>query len=193
MDPRWKEMAARLFPPIVKRDALPESELKAAEKRLGVVLPAELRAMYRLAGRRRDLFASHDRLLPPNKLIVARGALIFFEENGNSCAWGIEKDSLGEEDPPVVRAKNEPPFDWEPDHDTVSGFFFTQLLWQHVHTSPCTRGKGSTAGLDPIELSGCHWDIGGCWGKGTVIAFEEKGEILAGATSEEELSAAGFA
>lgn len=188
MHERWQEMQKRLFPPLAKRDAIPESELARAEKRLGFTLPASLRAMYRLSGRRRDLHLAWDRLLAPNKLVFARGALLFFEENGNTCAWGVEKDALSQEDPPVVRAKNEPPFEWEKDHDTLSGFFFTELLWQHVNTSPSEkRNDLDTTGFEPIELDGCHWPIDRVLVKGTVVAIEMEGTFHVGAKSEDEL------
>ena len=37
-----------------------------------------------------------------------------------AAAWAIRQVDLGKEDPPVVRAKNEPPFAWELDHDALS-------------------------------------------------------------------------
>lgn len=191
---RWLAMAARLFPRIVKKDGLPESEMKNAEKKLGHALPGALRAIYRLSGRRRDLHAAHDRLRQPNMLIVQEGALVFYEKNDNTSAWGILTANLDAEDPPVVCAANEPPFSWKPDHDTVSGFLFTELLWAHVNTEPCVVSERpesmSLESFEQIELDGCHWDIGGIWVRGGVVVLSREGKLHAGGAEREEFEKA---
>jgi hypothetical protein len=199
---RYLEMAERLFPHLQKRDGTSESELKAAEKRLGFPLPAELRAMYRLAGRRRDLHAAHDRLALPINLITVNKALVFYEAADRTAAWAIRRSdiALGTDDPPVVTAHNEPPFAWASDHDTVSGFFFTELLWQHVNAEPHTVVDASPGLLARIRerfaeipLPGCHWDVLGCWGlEGAIVmergTSESDAKLYVGATSDEELA-----
>lgn len=191
---RWLAMAARLFPRIVKKDGVPESELKTAEKKLGHPIPAALRAIYRLSGRRRDLHAAHDRLRPPNMLIVQEGALVFYEKSDNTAAWGIQTANLAAEDPPVVYAVNEPPFVWKPDHDTVSGFLFTELLWAHVNTEPnIVSERPESMSLDTfeqIELDGCHWDIGGIWVRNGVVVMSRDGKLHAGGSDREEFEKA---
>jgi hypothetical protein len=187
---RWLATAARLFPRIVKKDGVPESELKTAEKKLGHPLPPALRAIYRLSGRRRDLHAAHDRLRPPANAVMQAGALVFYEKQDNSGAWGIKKEDLGTDDPPVVYASNEPPFSWTLDHDTVSGFFFTQLLWAHVNTEPhivSERPDGmSVDGFEQVELDGCHWDIGAIWVRGGVVVLTRGDKLYAGGSDREE-------
>jgi hypothetical protein len=187
-------MAARLFPRIVKKDGIPESELKTAEKKLGHALPAALRAMYRLSGRRRDLHTAYDRLRATNNLVVMEGALVFYEKNDNTAAWGIRHADLAADDPPVVSAANEPPFSWVLDHDTVSGFFFTELLWQHVNTDPCIVSERpdsmSLEGFEKIELDGCHWDIGAIWVRGGVAVLSREGKLYAGGSDREEFEKA---
>lgn len=203
---RWREMAARLFPKLARKDGVPESEIASAEKRLGVRLPARLRELYRLSGRRRDLHAAHDRLFAPNKLIVVRGALVFYEQHDSRAAWGVLRDALGKDvsndDPPVVRALNEPPYAWQPDHDRLSSFFFTELLWQHVNTTPNVAIDTSEAALEAIAaryaaipLEARHWDVRGCFGEdGTVFLARgrtpEHIRIHVGTTSEEALVSA---
>jgi hypothetical protein len=187
---RWLVMAARLFPRIVKKDGVPESEIKTAEKKLGHALPAALRAIYRLSGRRRDLHAAHDRLRPPNSLIVQEGALVFYEKQDNTAAWGIKSTDLDHDDPPVVCAANLPPFEWKSDHDTVSGFLFTELLWAHVNTDPCIVSERpdsmSVEGFEKIELDGCHWDIGAIWVRGGVVVLTRNDKLYAGGSDREE-------
>ncbi len=196
---RWLEMTERLFPKLQKRDGNSESELKTAEKRLGFTLPAELRAMYRLAGRRRDLHAAHDRLVSPNNLITVNKALVFYEEAERASAWAIPRKDVEQDDPPVVTAHNQPPFAWAPDHDALSEFFFTELLWQHVNVDPHVVLDGSPeyiarvrAKYEEVPLPGCHWDILGCWrSEGAVVmvrgASETACKVYVGATSDEEL------
>lgn len=187
---RWLAMAARLFPRIVKKDGLPESELKTAEKKIGHPLPAALRNMIRLSGRRRDLHLAHDRLRPPSSLVMQAGALVFYEKQDNSGACGIKKEDLEQDDRPVYYASNEPPFSWTLDHDTVSGFFLTELLWAHVNTEPhvaAERPDGmSVDGFEQIELEGCHWDIGAIWVKGGVVVLTRGDKLYAGGSDREE-------
>ncbi len=197
---RYLEMAERLFPRIQKRDGNSESELKAAEKRLGFALPTELRAMYRLAGRRRDLHGAHDRLALPSNLITVNKALVFYEASDRTAAWAIRRSDIALDDPPVVTAHNEPPFAWSIDHDTLSAFFFTELLWQHVNADPHAELDAKADLLarirerfEEIPLPGCHWDVLGCWGlAGTIVmergSSESDAKLFVGATSDEDLA-----
>jgi hypothetical protein len=194
-EPSWQETAERLFPKILKRDGILKSELSHAEKRLGFSLPAPLHAMYRLAGKRADLHSTHDRLLPPNKLIVVSGALVFYEAHDQSAAWGIQKVDLFKEDPPVVRALNQPPYAWQSDHDSVSAFFFTQLLWQSVHADPCVRGRATESALaevrqrfPEVRLAGCHWDITAAFLGDKAVLLVRGDTLYVGAASADDLS-----
>ena len=204
---RWREAAARWFPPkLARRDALPESEVAAAEKRLGVRLPARLRELYRTSGRRRDLHATHDRLFAPNKLIFVGGALVFYERSDSLAAWGVARAHLGKDvsadDPPVARALNQPPWSWEPDHDTLSSFLFTELVWQHVNASTSVALDADVAALDrvaarctSVALEGCHWDVRGCWERDGTVVFaraptEDHIQLYVGSTSQEALDSA---
>ncbi|MEU6817889.1 SMI1/KNR4 family protein [Streptomyces sp. NPDC046860] len=84
-------------------DGWAESELVAAEERLGVRLPPVLREAYLLFGRRRDLTSNHDVLLGPAELYVddSKEALVFRHENQGAASWGILLDSLQDDDPAV--------------------------------------------------------------------------------------------
>lgn len=198
---RYFALAERLFGKLIKRDGVLASEVKSAEKRLRTSLPATLSEMYRKAGRRTDLHGAHDRLVAPNLLVVVNGALVFYQEHSQTLAWGIPKSELVKDDPPVVCAKNEPPFAWEPDHDALSGFFVTELLWQHVHSDPRRSLPADETLLSdiakshpPIELSGCHWDVRGVWGTDGLVFFargtKAPYELHVGAASQEEMDTA---
>ncbi|MDI5971818.1 SMI1/KNR4 family protein [Streptomyces sp. SL13] len=88
--------------PLVDGDGVGEAELTAAERRLGLPLPAALREAYALLGRRSDLTSNQDTLLPPDELTVFDGVLVFRRENQGVAHWGIPVPHPDQEDPPVV-------------------------------------------------------------------------------------------
>ena len=97
-----RDFAAEWVSPLAADDGCDEAELDAAETRLGVRLPAAVREAYRLFGRREDLTCNQDRLLPPEKLVVAQGLLVFREENQWVAHWGVPVEDLDQDDPRVV-------------------------------------------------------------------------------------------
>ncbi|MFI6983039.1 SMI1/KNR4 family protein [Embleya sp. NPDC050154] len=80
-------------------DGYDPTELDASAARLGVPLPTALRELYELVGRRADLTSNHDVLLPPDKLYIEDGVLVFREENQGVAWWGIRPDG---DDPAVI-------------------------------------------------------------------------------------------
>jgi hypothetical protein len=84
-------------------DGWSETDLAAAEERLGLRLPAALREAYALLGRREDLTGNHDTLRAPAELEVDETgeALVFRDENQGTARWGIPLTDLAQEDPPV--------------------------------------------------------------------------------------------
>jgi len=81
-----------------------ETELAAAERRLGVRLPSALRTAYRLVGRRDDLTRTQDYLWEPSRLYLddEDRVLVFRTENQNVTWWGVPVHSLHLDDPPVI-------------------------------------------------------------------------------------------
>ncbi|MFE4172318.1 SMI1/KNR4 family protein [Streptomyces sp. NPDC056909] len=90
--------------PLGEDDGWAESDLTAAEGRLGLRLPLALREAYLLLGRRPDLTSNHDVLLSPAELYVddAGEALVFRHENQGAASWGILLGELTAEDPAVL-------------------------------------------------------------------------------------------
>ncbi|MEV7025632.1 SMI1/KNR4 family protein [Kitasatospora sp. NPDC093558] len=88
--------------PLGPGDGFADAELDAAERRLGLRLPAALREAYRLFGRRADLTSSHNTLLTPDELYVLDGALVYQAENQGCAHWGIPLAELAEDDPATV-------------------------------------------------------------------------------------------
>ena len=108
------ELAAAWPRPLSPGDGYSEDVLWAVEERMGVRLPASLREAYLLFGRRTDLTAKQDPLLPPDRLRVdqAEGVIVFRRENQSCAQWAVAvTDPWNTGDPPVyVRTGDEP---WE--------------------------------------------------------------------------------
>ena len=80
-------------------------------------LPPALREAYLLFGRRTDLTAHQDRLLPLDRLRVdrAEGVIVFRRENQSCAEWGVAAtDPRHPEDPPVYVRRRPGNLPWEP-------------------------------------------------------------------------------
>jgi hypothetical protein len=100
---RWERLGAFVSAwhgEVTASDGFPEAELRWAEKRLGVSLPLALCEAYRKLGRKQEVTLAFDRLVPPRKLSVQRGLLVFWVLD-DAAAWGISVEDLHLEDPPV--------------------------------------------------------------------------------------------
>jgi hypothetical protein len=108
--------AAAWTRPLAREDGYGEDVLQSVEEHLGVRLPAALREAYLVLGKRRDLTARQDPLLPLERLRVDQtGEVIVFRRENQGCAeWGVAAaDPWNPEDPPVyVRQPGDRP--WEP-------------------------------------------------------------------------------
>jgi uncharacterized protein (TIGR02996 family) len=89
--------------PLEANDGYSEAELMAAEKRLGLRLPAALREWYALAGKRKGVWSTADNLLSPDRLRLDqdRDGLVFRTENQASVMWAVRATDLNLEDPPI--------------------------------------------------------------------------------------------
>ena len=100
--------AAEWASPLEPGDGFSEDVLWAARQRLGVQLPVALGEAYLLLGRRCDLTAVQDPLVPPERLRVDHpGSIMVFRVENQHCAeWGVAAaEDWKQADPPVyVRA-----------------------------------------------------------------------------------------
>ncbi|MEU2250602.1 SMI1/KNR4 family protein [Streptomyces sp. NPDC019224] len=96
------DFAAYWQQPLQPGDGWSVAEVEAAERRLGLVLPAALREAYLLLGRRTDLTGNHDTLLRPDELHVVDGALVYRVENQGAASWGVLLADLEDDDPGTV-------------------------------------------------------------------------------------------
>lgn len=135
-------------------DGCEEDELAAAEQRLGVAVPAALRDLYLLLGRRSDLTSNHDTLLAPQQLHLLDGALVYREENQGACQWGVLLTALDEEDPgTVVRADlaDKSKEHWEPWDSGLLAACLDLVMAEVVQGDGCTGFADSNA--DDEELT----------------------------------------
>ena len=113
--------AAGWVAPLAPGDGVSRDTWRAAEQHIGAELPAALREAYLLFGRRPDLTARQDRLVPPRELSFddSGTAVVFRVENQYSAEWGVAAADLASTDPPVyVRDRSRG--GWEPFLDRVS-------------------------------------------------------------------------
>jgi uncharacterized protein (TIGR02996 family) len=125
---RWRlveEFMETWYSPLEPGDGCSQTELAAAERRLGCQLPAALREWYLLAGNRQDVWSKQDHLVALTGLEIEpqHDALMFYYENQGCEAWGIRSRDLRREDPPVHQF-------FEPARATpsVTGFAILVLL-----------------------------------------------------------------
>jgi hypothetical protein len=109
-----------------------EDEIINLEIDLGVRLPEKLRAYYLSLGRNEAINATHNRLLEPDGEVrfSKDGYLVFYEENQGVASWGIRKDELTIDNPPVwgnYGSDEEP--DWNRETATVEDFFLLMAVY----------------------------------------------------------------
>lgn len=145
----------RLFEILGRRlkpeDGVSEDDLLAAERRLGLRIPKALADYYRVAGHADPLTPAFNKLLPPSRLRVQSGKLVFLEEDQGVALWGTAVSAEPDDDPSVYQTLNEEPYPWAPVSDRCSTFLSVMLHWG------ATFGGAlpfvSTAAVDPSLAS----------------------------------------
>lgn len=87
-------------------DGLPETDVRNAESRLGITLPAALRTFYLCTGAVSELCTIHNTILPPEELAFEEGYLMVMDENQSVVSWGIKQQDLETPDPEVWQRNN---------------------------------------------------------------------------------------
>ncbi len=118
--------------PLGERTALSPEGIAAAERRLGVRIPAALRDYYLVAGRERRFGACHNRFRAPPQWEIDKQRLVFLEENQAVVLWGVSTRNPNSPDPPVSRGVNDEPITWAPEHRKCSVFLAHMLHCQAV-------------------------------------------------------------
>ena len=159
----YRLLAKRLLRPLGKSDGFSETAISQAEKRLGLTLPHVLREFYLLAGTRKDINETYNRLLAPEDLLIDDNTLVFYEENQAACVWGVAVSNLSGGDPPVARKDSTDTVPvWEDDFDHASQFLTAMLFMQAVNGGMRHHGVGTAADISAPS----DWGVvrlGGSW------------------------------
>ncbi|GAA5020838.1 SMI1/KNR4 family protein [Kitasatospora paranensis] len=149
-----QDFARHWVQPLADGDGWDETDLAAAEERLGLRLPAALREAYTLFGRRPDLTCNHDVLHAPADLHLdgAGEALVIRHENQGACVWGIPLAELHRPDPAVAirpDLADKQAERWEPWLDRLSVALVELVLSESLHAP-----EGRCAFLDALDEDG---------------------------------------
>lgn len=110
-------------------DGLAPALVSAADRRLGVPLPAALRAFYSTLGSIDVIVRGHHQVLSDEQLQLDARHLIFMEEHQGVVSWGIAREDLCDEDPVVWQRNNTPPIEWFSEEKRVTAFIESLLEW----------------------------------------------------------------
>lgn len=109
-----------------------ESEMLELEKTLETKLPSKFKEYYLELGKEENLNYSFNRLLQPDDEIGFSDDdyLFFYEENQNVAIWGIKKEDLKEDNPPVYGNYDTiEKSDWEIETQTTENFFLFMAVF----------------------------------------------------------------
>jgi hypothetical protein len=145
---RWKLLDAfleRWFTAPRGHQGVGASELRLAEQRLGLSLPAAFREWYERYAARENVWSLQDTLRTPHQLNVEHGALVFCVENQSVVQWGIQLEELTREDPPVVVSDPAGGTTWLVESPSTSAFAATFAV-MNVKWSEAVRYRANGAG-----------------------------------------------
>lgn len=146
---QFRAMFDRFGYPLTSRAKSSVAELAAAEKRLGIRIPAAVRDYFLVAGRERRFNTCHNRILAPKSWSVDKKNLLFMEENQNVVLWAVSTRSPKAADPPVFQGVNDEPITWVREHRRFSVFLEVMLHYQAV--SGAFAHLGSAAAPDDVH------------------------------------------
>jgi len=109
-----------------------ENQIIDLEKTLDIKLPSKFKEYYLELGKEENLNYCFNRLLKPENEIGFSddGFLVFYEENQNVAFWGIKKEDLKEDNPPVYGNYDTiEKSDWEIETQTTENFFLFMAVF----------------------------------------------------------------
>lgn len=109
-----------------------EKQILDLEKTLNVKLPSKIKEYYLELGTEENLNYCFNRLLKPENEIGFSDDdfLVFYEENQNVAFWGIKKEDLSLENPPVYGNYDTiEKSDWEIEIETTENFFLLMAVF----------------------------------------------------------------
>ena len=205
---RWKQLRdfiAHWYTPIRAADGVTGDELAASEQRNGVTMPQALREWYQMAGTRRELTSGQNEFRTPNTFgtRVDGEYVVLYVENQDVCRWGIRRQDLVLEDPPVFLSDDVQDV-WILETTTLSEFIFQVVVFE-ASIGTGTYGWHGLAEVtlddemiellqqrfDQLHLSSWHWPAGNsifCVTDQTII-FYEGVTLLLGVTKQQHIFA----
>ena len=114
------------------RSGLSAAEIARIEAQAGGVLPQALKHYLSELGGNADINQSFNRLLAATDGMrwSSDGRLVFCEEHQQAAVWGIRREHLDREDPPVcVCYDASESGEWLPESETLSGFLWKTALF----------------------------------------------------------------
>lgn len=109
-----------------------ENQILDLERTLEIKLPSKLKEYYLELGKEENLNYCFNRLLKPENEIGFSDDdfLVFYEENQNVAFWGIKKEDLSKENPPVYGNYDTiEKSDWEIETQTTENFFLLMAVF----------------------------------------------------------------
>jgi hypothetical protein len=190
-----EDLGEKVFGGFGPEDALPEPDLLNLEAQLKLRLPTPLRSFYLRVGKNRSLTKAHHRFLTSPTL--RNDTLVFMEENQRVVVWGIRREDLSKDDPPVQQG-NDAEDVWHPDADFLSAFLLGISCWQAAIGLPWTA-QGSVSGelvtqlrtkltYADAKVDDRQTDLLGYYAKDVVCCVSRSAQrLLAGAKAEVDL------
>ncbi|MFL5243126.1 MAG: SMI1/KNR4 family protein [Gemmataceae bacterium] len=141
----YQDTFATLGVPLRSQDASANADIADAEQRLAIKLPSSLREYYLLAGREKRINQFHNRLLPPEKLFIDSGRLVFMEENQCVVYWAVPAAPEVKPDTAVFQgvSRRDKGIEWHTEHDSCFIFLNVMAIW---HASFGGAGKHTAIG-----------------------------------------------
>jgi hypothetical protein len=150
------ETLSRLGFSLTAADGRSRAELDRAEGRLGVAVPAPLRAFHELAGRAQSLDGHWNNFDPPEDWWLDGSKLVFVTEHQAVVIYSV--DTAGPEvDSPVLMASNVEPFEWYDVCPRLSEFIEVLLYWEATNGA---MPYGGTGLVDPSLRATLERDFG---------------------------------
>lgn len=162
--------------PLSEHAKLSTDVIAAAQKRLGVPIPAALRDYYLVAGRERRFATCYQRILPPSQWTVDKHRLIFMEENQCVVFWGVSVRNPKTKDPPVSQGINDDPIAWYPEHRKCSVFLAVMLHYQAVNGGLRFCGQANAPDTSSYRFEEHGWTRYGV--VNSLIAYSRPNQVV---------------
>lgn len=151
------------------KDGFPSAELDRASLRLNVALPSAVRNAYCFFGRYPEITRGDVTLLSPAELHFLDGVLVLCADEEQRVFWGVQKNELSREDPPVVmrsererrEGSNEPVPEWLSAASRFTAYFTENALFQAIESAPWGNSMEYTGDVhvpgELVKLSTDSW------------------------------------